>query len=107
MADYSFDGGFYGPTQLVSTPVAYGNGPVSSAKLIINAAALLPDSSYFNVYFSNDGGTTWELGSFNTTHSFTSNGSSLCYRIIGESGGSIVVRQNDGSDYPIIVQYNL
>jgi hypothetical protein len=95
------------PTVLQTKSIALNTGTtITNAKVTINSAAL-SDASDFQWYLSADGGTNWEEITLNTTHTFTSAGNDLRLQVLGNPGATITIRQSDGQDYPLIVEYNL
>ena len=93
------------PTVLQSNYISYDNGNITTARIVITDA-MLSDTTAFQFAMSNDDGTTWESVTRNVQHTFTSTGARLKYRIIGNPGESISVRDDNGKDTPIYVEYN-
>lgn len=93
------------PTTFQTKSLVLNNGNIVSATLSL-ADAALTDTTAFEFYLSNDGGTTWEAVSRNTEHTFSSSGNDLRLLIVGNPGESIKVRATDGSDNEIRILYN-
>jgi hypothetical protein len=67
---------------------------------------MLSDVNGFAFAVSNDD-STWETATRNVQHTFTSTGARLKYRIVGNPGETIKVRNTTTSkDTPFYVEYN-
>jgi len=94
------------PTIIQSNYISYDNGNILTCRLVI-IDDMLSDTNGFVYYSSNDDGTTWEQITRNVQHTFTSTGQRLKYRIIGNPGETISVRDSTNStDTPIFLEYN-
>lgn len=105
MADFTFDGEFTTTSQYVTQSIVLNNGNVNRATVQVNTAALLPDSTGFLFFLSNDGGSTWEDCDLGVEHVFSTTGQDVRLKVLANAGSTLQVRQSDGADYPIIVTY--
>jgi hypothetical protein len=111
MRDFSFEGEFQ-PSGIFQTksialniPDSNGNPTqITTAKIILPATSVVGNAMWF---LSADGGSHWEDVSLNEKHTFSNPGMDLRLRIIGDAGAQIRIRQSDGGDTPIRVQYNV
>jgi hypothetical protein len=94
------------PTVIQSESIAYGEGNITSATILLTDAQL-SDVNGFTYYLTNDGGTTWEEVSRNVENTFDSTGSDLRFQILGNVGETIKVTLTNGSHTPIKVSYTI
>ena len=93
------------PTIFQSNYVSYDNGNITTCRIVITDS-MLSDTAGFLFYATNDDGTTWEEITRNATHTFTTTGARLKYRIVGNPSETISVRDANGKDTPIFFEYN-
>ena len=94
------------PKVVQSRVIQSNSANIVSAKFISSSSVFYPSESEFSLYFSNDGGTTWESASFNTTHTFSSTGQELLLQIIANSGSELRVKNTTtGADNVLRIEY--
>ena len=93
------------PTIAQSDYVSYDDGDIVTCRLVITDA-MLSDTNGFVYVATNDDGVTWEELTRNLQHIFTSTGERLKYRIIGNPSETISIRNSNGADTPIFMEYN-
>lgn len=93
------------PGVLQSNYISYDNEDIITCRLVIKDD-MLSDVNGFVFAASNDDGTTWENITRNVQHTFNSVGQRLLYRIVGNPGETLTVRDSDGKDTPIFMEYN-